>query len=172
MLRKSPPLPQVPRMFVAAHAQDDHWSRAVDGCLKGLSPQSAQANLGFVYISDRFAAEVGDILARLRSETGVLHWVGTVGLGICGTGVEFHDQAAISILLAALPADAFGSSAPGRALVSTCHRLTRPGTRAQSRTSPSCMAIPQPISWRQGCVICRNPWTVDFWWADSPVRAR
>jgi len=94
-------------MFVAAHAQDDHWSRAVDGCLKGLSPQSAQANLGFVYISDRFAAEVGDILARLRSETGVLHWVGTVGLGICGTGVEFHDQAAISILLAALPADAF-----------------------------------------------------------------
>ena len=94
-------------MFVAAHAQDDDWSRVVDECLASLGPESAQANLGFVYISDRFAADVGDILARLRSETGILHWVGTVGLGICGTGAEFHDRAAISILLVGLPSSSF-----------------------------------------------------------------
>ena len=57
------------------------------------------SNLGFVYITDSIASEVRDILDYLRVNTGVYHWIGTVGMGVCATGREYYDRPAMAVML-------------------------------------------------------------------------
>lgn len=66
----------------------------------------AAATLGFLYLSDNFADELDVILDFFKSATGVSHWVGTVGVGVCATGVEYLEVPAMALLLAEFdPAD-------------------------------------------------------------------
>jgi small ligand-binding sensory domain FIST len=65
------------------------------------------ANLGFLYLTDALADQVQQIVARLRNHTGVNHWVGSVGMGVCGVGQEFYDTPAAAVLIGAFPDDAF-----------------------------------------------------------------
>lgn len=81
----------------AAHAFSEDWQEAVETCLRRLKLPSG-ANLGFVYFSERFAGHAEAILARLRQATSITHWVGSVGIGVCGRGDARIDAGGIAVL--------------------------------------------------------------------------
>jgi len=91
----------------AAHATNSDWRVAARACLEALGPGVGDANLAFVYVTDHFAAHFGAIAANLRDATGIAHWVGSVGLGICATGTEYFDQPALCLLTGRFPDHAF-----------------------------------------------------------------
>lgn len=61
------------------------------------------ATLGFLYVADAFASDLGAILDFFKSATGVPHWTGSVGVGICATGVEFLEEPAMAVMLGEFP---------------------------------------------------------------------
>lgn len=67
----------------------------------------AGGQLGFLYVTDVFAAALPDIHRHFAEATGVSHWVGTTGIGICATGAEYMDEPAISVLIGDFPPDSF-----------------------------------------------------------------
>ncbi|AFL76161.1 FIST signal transduction protein [Thiocystis violascens] len=93
--------------FRYGHAAAADWPLAAAACLAQIGQVPEQANLGFLYASDEFADELGDLLDWLRDATGVQQWVGSVGIGICATGVEYYERPAIAVMLGEFPADAF-----------------------------------------------------------------
>ncbi|MBL8689613.1 MAG: FIST C-terminal domain-containing protein [Rhodospirillaceae bacterium] len=93
--------------FVASHAADDDGDEAVTLTLAGLAPLPQGANLGFVYATDTFAAELPSLVGRLRKATGVKEWIGTVGLGVSATAASYFDRPALSVMIGALPEDSF-----------------------------------------------------------------
>ncbi|MGH8647472.1 MAG: FIST signal transduction protein [Gammaproteobacteria bacterium] len=97
---------QIPR-FLASHAADPDWRQAAERCLAALHPIPPQTTLGFLYATDHLASELSAILGYLKERTGVGHWVGSVGHGICASGMEYHDRPALSMMLGCLPADSF-----------------------------------------------------------------
>jgi small ligand-binding sensory domain FIST len=103
--------------FRLAHAAGANARGLVDDCLGQLGKLPGGATLGFVYATDLLHAEFDSMVERLKRETGVAHWVGTIGYGICVTGREYFDQPALGVLVGALDAESF------RVLPS----LTRPG---------------------------------------------
>lgn len=92
--------------FRIAHAGGGEWQGLVDECLAGLG-QTEDATLGFVYLTDTLSEAADQILARLKSETGVRDWVGTVGFGVCVGGKEYFDTPAIVVLVGAIPEDSY-----------------------------------------------------------------
>lgn len=93
--------------FSSAHASSPNWRDAANQCLRQTGKGPSDANLGFVYVSDNFAGDVADILAHLRANTGILHWAGTVGMGVFSDGREYYDEPAIAIMLCAFEAGSF-----------------------------------------------------------------
>jgi len=95
--------------FAYAHASASDWHAAVDQVIVDLLRQlpGVTPSLGFVYVTDAVNAHFDRVLALLRAATGVSHWVGAVGIGICATGVEYYEQPALAVMLADLPTDAF-----------------------------------------------------------------
>ncbi len=89
--------------FRAGHARAARWEDAVEEALRQVGAPPAGANLGFLYVSDRLAAAAGEILEHLKDATGVREWVGTVGVGVLASGVEYFDEPALALMLAALP---------------------------------------------------------------------
>jgi small ligand-binding sensory domain FIST len=47
------------------------------------------------------------ILAFFRSATGVPHWTGSVGVGVCATGVEYLQEPAMAVMLGEFDPDDF-----------------------------------------------------------------
>lgn len=88
--------------FRCAHAAGADWQSAAAQVLRRLGP-AAGANLGFIYVSDLFADDVEALLGFLRQRTGIENWLGTVGVGICATGVEYFDRPAIAAMVGRLP---------------------------------------------------------------------
>jgi len=93
--------------FALGHASSSSWQAALDKCLEQLGELPDEANLGFVYIADSFANHLQDIHDRLKESTGIKHWTGTVGIGICATGTEYHQDPAIAVMIGSFPADSF-----------------------------------------------------------------
>ncbi len=95
--------------FSAAHAAAEDWQVALDACLAGLGP--GHGNLGFVYVTDRLAGHMGEIVAALKARTGVGEWIGAASVGIAacaaGTPMEYFDRPAMTVMVAELPADSF-----------------------------------------------------------------
>jgi small ligand-binding sensory domain FIST len=68
----------------------------------------APASLGLIYLTDHFAPQAQDILDHFMAALPeVTDWVGTVGVGIAATGVEYFDEPAMAVMLLTLPADQF-----------------------------------------------------------------
>ena len=65
------------------------------------------ANLGFVYVTDLLADRLDGILAHLKENTGIGHWVGGVGMGICAAGRGYFDRPAVAVMAASLPQDSY-----------------------------------------------------------------
>ncbi len=85
--------------FVYGCAASPNWRDAAQLCLTQVEKVPEGANLGFVYLTDSLASEANDILDYLRVNTGIYHWVGGVGMGICATGQEHYDHPALAIML-------------------------------------------------------------------------
>ena len=94
-----------------AHAAAEDWRQAVENCAVALGEtpdsEAGRADLGFLYVTDAYAAHMGEILDVLRGATGIEHWVGTVGIGICATGREYFDVPAMAVLAGRWPEDRF-----------------------------------------------------------------
>ena len=94
--------------FRSGHASDADWETLTASCLTQIGNIPAGANLGFVYVSDTLDEDLPLLIAdRLREDTGVDHWVGTVGFGVMVGGREYFDTPAMVVLVGALDEDAF-----------------------------------------------------------------
>jgi small ligand-binding sensory domain FIST len=82
--------------FRYAHASNADWQEATRSCLAQLG--QGPASLGFLYVTDVLADRAGDILATLRKASGIPHWVGTLGIGVCATAREYLDEPAIAVM--------------------------------------------------------------------------
>jgi small ligand-binding sensory domain FIST len=93
--------------FSVGHASARSWQDAARKCVQALGPMPPAANLGFFYFTDHFAGNATDSLAYLKTVTGIKHWVGSVGVGVLAGGIEYFDQPAMVVMVAALPEDSF-----------------------------------------------------------------
>jgi small ligand-binding sensory domain FIST len=96
-----------PESFLLGHAQAADWRDATTACLQQLGEIPPTATIGFLYATDTYADALPAIYERLRIATGVTHWTGTVGLGICATGQEYHQAPGLVVMIASLPEDSF-----------------------------------------------------------------
>ena len=92
------------KRFACAHAEASDWRAAVQQCSAGVS---GAGNLGFLYVTDFIADHVPEILAYLREHSGVQHWVGTVGIGVCASGTEYLDEPAMVVMAGEFEPDSF-----------------------------------------------------------------
>lgn len=93
---------------------------AVADLLADLDGQLAAApahghTIGFVYASDRLAADFAALVDGLKARTGIATWIGTVGIGVLSGLHEFFDEPAAVLLLTDLAADAVTLIPPGAA---------------------------------------------------------
>jgi small ligand-binding sensory domain FIST len=100
--------------FPFAHATHPQWRMAAALVLAQLRAQLAlpghapSPTLALLYITDHYAGEAEAILAHLSAELPeVTDWVGTVGVGIAATNVEYFDEPALAVMLCELPNDQY-----------------------------------------------------------------
>ena len=105
--------------FKATYASGDDWQSIAARCLRDLGTEPGSANFGFLYITDSLAPYLNNLLDELRSRTGVRDWIGTVGAGICYTGVEVYDEPAAAIMMTTLPEDSYRLLPAGMEALST-----------------------------------------------------
>ena len=102
-------------VFLVGHAAHPDWSAAlalaatqIDGQRERLEASGAgPLTLGFVYFSDHYVAHAEPLLAALRARWPGVSWVGSVGVGVAASGVEYFDEPALVLMLAALPRGRF-----------------------------------------------------------------
>lgn len=93
--------------FRLGHAADADWETLTDSCLEQFGDVPADANLGFIYVTDLLDDDLPLIADRFRERTGVEHWTGTIGLGVMVGGQEYFGRPAIVAMAGALPANGF-----------------------------------------------------------------
>lgn len=92
--------------FSYAHASHPDWSQAFGLCLAQLDAQAKTGdctpdpNLGFAYLTEPYRPHAEAIIAQLKERTGIEHWVGASGVGICATGTEYPSGPALAVMLA------------------------------------------------------------------------
>ncbi len=91
--------------FRCGHASGADWREAADACAGQIG--SNAGTLGFLYVTDLIAEHLAEILELLKARTGVAHWVGAVGIGVCATGKEYLDQPAVAVLTGDFDAGSF-----------------------------------------------------------------
>jgi small ligand-binding sensory domain FIST len=79
--------------FAFAEAAGEN-ADVVAGALSDRLRRANGHNVGFVYATSPLAASFGRLVDGLRRQTGVENWVGTVGHGVCATGVEYFGRPA------------------------------------------------------------------------------
>lgn len=83
--------------FSSSHVTGGDWRTLCDRALNELS-SGAAGQLGFIYIAAELAGQSDRIVDYLRERSGIPHWTGCVGMGLCGSGRESYDQAALAVL--------------------------------------------------------------------------
>ncbi len=92
--------------FKLGHSNRSSWQDAIDDCLQQTG-EAGNANLAFLYVTDGYAKDLGNILRSLKQKTGIHHWVGSVGAAVNCTNTEYYDQPAMVMMLAAFPEGSF-----------------------------------------------------------------
>jgi len=92
--------------FRSAHITADNGSEACRQLVERIGSRH-EGRLAFVYIGDELSSEVDLIVDELREKTGIPHWVGCVGMGLCGNGSETYEQPALSVLTTPFKDDDF-----------------------------------------------------------------
>lgn len=85
--------------FPFAYAQHENWETAAEDCLAQLGDIPAGHTCGFLYANDMYISHLDEILALLRNRTRVLHWVGSLGVGICAGRQASFDKPAMAVML-------------------------------------------------------------------------
>lgn len=96
--------------FACGHAAHPDWRMALGlaaAQIDAQAPPPGGATLGFVYFSDHYATHADALLAALRERWPGVAWVGSVGVGLLASGVEYFDEPALVLLLAGLPREQF-----------------------------------------------------------------
>ncbi len=101
--------------FLCGHATHPDWRMALAMAGAQIDAQQALADsseagpttLGFVYLTDHYAPHARALLAGLRERWPGMAWVGSVGIGVAASGVEYFDEPALVLMLAALPSGRF-----------------------------------------------------------------
>jgi small ligand-binding sensory domain FIST len=106
--------------FVHAHAMHPQWAvaaalvlaqvRAQLGTRTAASPLAPPPSptLGVLYITDHHGPHAQALLDHLMAGLPeVTDWVGTVGVGIAATGVEYFDEPALALMLLDVPLDQY-----------------------------------------------------------------
>lgn len=75
--------------------------------LESIRTQGSHFNVGFLYVSDELAADISSITDLFKSVLGINNWVGSVGMGVCGNGIEHVNKAAISVMVGQFEEDSF-----------------------------------------------------------------
>mgnify|MGYP002621062709 CR=1 FL=1 len=93
--------------FLLAHSDKSDWRQAVEDCLEQIGNLPPEASLGFLYVTDIHAANLGDIVRTLKQDSLLEHWVGTIGMAVSCTRHEYYEQPAIVMLITDIPESAF-----------------------------------------------------------------
>ncbi len=96
----------MPPTFPLVYSRARHPQDIIDELCKGLGRQQ-DAALAFIYATDVNATHLKAIVDGLRLHTGIPHWVGSIGLGICCTGHEFYDEPAVAVMVTDFAEDQF-----------------------------------------------------------------
>lgn len=75
--------------------------------LEGSIAGGEKYNLGFLYLTDLLVEDAASMLDLIRTVTGIEHWVGAVGIGVCGNGSPYVDTPAAALMIGRFPADSF-----------------------------------------------------------------
>ena len=142
--------------FTCGHASSPNWRDAAAQCLQQAGRGPPDANLGFLYITDNFASEVADMVAYFRANTGILHWSGTVGIGVFASGHEYYDEPAVAIMLCALDVGSFrvfsGLRSPPDLERQSLHLGGLPANFAIVHGDPRNAQLPRLIGDLAGCM--------------------
>ena len=95
------------RKFASAFSLKQEWQQSVTDCLQQIEDKTQGSTLGFVYAADHFVPHLQSILEALKNQSGIAHWVGTVGMGICAPGHESYEQPALSLMVTDINRDHF-----------------------------------------------------------------
>jgi small ligand-binding sensory domain FIST len=88
-------------VFRAAHAAGEDWGRVAKALSDQLGPGGDRPEgLGFLYLTEPLAADLGSVLTFLRETTGVADWVGAVGFGVAANRAEYFNEPAGAALVA------------------------------------------------------------------------
>ncbi len=96
--------------FASASASGTDWrdtSKAVLEKLDSIRTKEDGFNFGFLYISDYLADDASSIYNLFRSVLKIDNWIGSIGMGVIGTGKPLVDQPAISAMIGRFPEDSF-----------------------------------------------------------------
>jgi len=101
--------------FLVGHATHPDWRAALALAAAqvqaGWAAHEASAagplTLGVVYFTDHYAAHAQPLYDALRQQWPGVSWVGSVGVGVAASGVEYFDEPALVVMLAALPRGRF-----------------------------------------------------------------
>jgi small ligand-binding sensory domain FIST len=101
--------------FLVGHATHPDWRMALALAAAQVEARTAHHDasgggpltLGFAYLTDAYAAHARELLAELKLRWPGVAWVGSVGVGVAASGVEYFDEPALVLMLGALPAGRF-----------------------------------------------------------------
>ena len=103
--------------FVQAHAAHADWRVALARSQTQVETQmaarakqqgeSAPFTLGWCYLSDYYAPAAEAILDELHLRLPGVAWVGTVGIGVAASGVEYIDEPALVLMVAPFARESF-----------------------------------------------------------------
>lgn len=103
MTRRNPlPAPST-SPFTVAHGRADHWGLAAKACLEGIAAAAPEANLGVLYATEGFGADLPSILTFLRETTRIQRWVGGVAPGVIAGTTEYRDCGALAVMVGSVP---------------------------------------------------------------------
>jgi small ligand-binding sensory domain FIST len=99
--------------FLHGHATHPDWRTAL--ALAGAQieaqrriPGHAKAlTLGWVYLTEHYAAQADAVVAELHQRWPGVEWVGASGVGIAAGGVEYFDEPALALMLTDLAVEHF-----------------------------------------------------------------
>ncbi len=101
------------KRFLHGHATHPNWRMGLALVAAQVDAQRGQPGLvadptlGWLYLTDHHAADAVALLSAVRERWPGVQWVGSVGVGIAGNGVEYFDEPALVVMLSDLPADDF-----------------------------------------------------------------
>jgi small ligand-binding sensory domain FIST len=101
------------KRFLHGHATHPDWRMALALTAAQIESQRNDAGavseptLGWIYFTHHYAPHAEALLAEMRHRWPGVQWVGSSGVGIAASGVEYFDEPALSLMLCDLPTERF-----------------------------------------------------------------